>query len=383
MSHTSRTFVVSQHFFPSTAATSQLATDLVDHLHNHPLPIDVITASPLISSTLVKPYKIYRTQTNKTQSSAVYSKALVGLRFSILSAIYLLKYATSADKVLIFSNPPFIVFIALLIKLIKRVSYVFVFQDLFPQTASVTGILPSVGPLYNLCKFAMTLSIKQSDTTIVLTTNMAKRVELDFGVTSNISTIPNWAVQDDQQIVQRSNNPLAVKLNVQDSFVVQYSGNFGRLHDITTILEAARLLCAYNIKFMFVGGGYKKSHIEAYVNYFGLRNITLHSYQPLDQLHLSLALADVSLISQLPQGYDCVAPSKLYGILASSKPVLYLGSHNSDIARLMQTYHNGITVASGEVQELADSVLNLYNHRDVCHRMGKNSRALYEKLFIK
>ena len=376
-----KAFVVSQHFFPSTAATSQLATDLVDHLHYKSHVIEVITSSPSDCRAPVKPYTIYRTQSNRNSSSSIYSKALSGFLFSFHLAIYLLRNSTPADKILIFSNPPFIVFVALLNKIAKGVPYVFVFQDLFPQTASVTGILPSVGPFYNLCKSAIKYSIKQSETTIVLTKNMAKRVEVDFGITSNILTIPNWAVQDDQVIVKRSNNPLAVKWNVHDSFVVQYSGNFGRLHDITTILEAARLLCTHNIKFMFIGDGYKKHQIKAYIDNLGLRNVILYPYQPLDQLHLSLALADVSLISQLHQGYDCVAPSKYYGILASSKPVVYLGSDNSDIAKLTRTYRNGITVTPGEVKELAESILYLYNHREVCVSMSKNSRTLYENLF--
>lgn len=378
-----KTFVISQHFFPSTAATSQLATDLVDHLDQKNLPIEVITSSPSNCPGSVKPYIIYRTQCKKKRSSSICSKALSGFLFSFYSAIYLLKNSSPADKVLIFSNPPFIVFVALLNKITKGVPYIFVFQDLFPQTASVTGILPSVGPVYNLCKSAIKYSIKQSETTIVLTTNMAKRVELDFGITSNIQTIPNWAVQDDQVIVRRSNNPLASKWNVHDSFVVQYSGNFGRLHDITTILEAARLLRNHNIKFLFIGDGHKKHQIKAYIDNLDLRNVTLHPYQPLDQLHLSLALADVSLISQLLEGSDCVAPSKYYGILASSKPVLYLGSHNSDIAKLTRTYRNGITVTPGEVKELVESILYLYNHRDVCDSMGKMSRSLYENLFTR
>lgn len=376
-----KTIVISQYFSPSTAATSQLATDLVDYLHHKNHLIEVITSSPSKPRVLAKPYTIYRTQSNRNRTSSIYSKALSGFLFSFYSAIYLLKNSTSADKVLIFSNPPFIVFVALLNKITKGVPYIFVFQDLFPQTASVTGILPSVGPFYNLLKSAIKYSIKQSETTVVLTKNMAKRVELDFGTSSNIQTIPNWAVQDDQVIVKRSNNPLAAKWNVQDSFVVQYSGNFGRLHDITTILEAARLLRDHEIKFMFIGDGYKKHQIKAYIDNLDLRNVSLHSYQPLDQLHLSLALADVSLISQLHQGYDCVAPSKYYGILASAKPVLYLGSHNSDIAKLTRTYQNGITVTPGEVKELADSILYLYNHRDVCDAMSKKSRSLYENLF--
>ena len=61
--------------------------------------------------------------------------------------------------------------------------------------------------------------------------------------------------------VLKSRNPFIKKLDLNEKFIIQYSGNFGRMHDITTILKTAKLIKNKNIIFLFIGNGSKRKEI--------------------------------------------------------------------------------------------------------------------------
>ena len=369
-----KTYIISQYFFPSTGATAQLATDLADYLSRTAVSLEVVTSSPSRIKN-DKPFPITRLSLPISSRSSLLDKLTSGLGFTVLTLIYLLFKAKKTDQILIYSNPPFLVFIVALISFFKGTPYIFVFQDLFPQTASISGIVPARGPIYCLLNYLMRASLKSSKYTVALNHNMANRIKRDFGNNNNLIVIPNWAVQH-SETVSRSQNKLAIRWNIDSQFIVQYSGNFGRLHDITTLLEAARLLQGTNILFLFIGHGQKIQYIQYYKDRYSLKNVEIYPYQPRHLLHLSLSLADVSVISQLNPASDCLAPSKLYGILASGKPIIYLGSTDSDIYELITSHKCGVAHTPGDVTELAKTLLELSHDPGLCKSMGACSFKL-------
>lgn len=373
----SRILLLSQHFSPNAGATAQLTFDLAMQFHSCGYHVHVLTSSTPPSAL---PFKVTNLDLPFSENQSILSKALSGISFFISSLFFLLFTPLSGSRLLIFSNPPFIGLVGVFIFLVKRIKYVFVCQDIFPRSASLSGVLPAIGPLYLFWKSVLRATFLFADTTVVLSLDMIRRLKLDFGDIGKVVSIPNWSVVKPSNQKKNLTN-LSHVHNLSNRFVVQYSGNLGRLHDIITILESARILADRNIVFLFIGTGPKTRYVSSYKTRFNLSNIILAAYQPRDQLPDSLAACDVSLVSLIPGAEDTVAPSKIYGSLASSRPLILIGSENCSLAKLLSESCAGLVVPAGDPLVLSEYIVKLSTDPDLLRRMQRSSLDLYRKHF--
>lgn len=374
-----RLLLISEHFEPSTGATAQLMSDLARGLHRRGWRLTVLTATP--GADLEFPVvRLNGPERKGGAAVGVVGKALRGLRFLLGSLLWCLRRGRRGDGVLIVSNPPFIGLLGPLLRLCRGLPYVFVFQDLFPRSAVLSGVLPAAGPLALLWQWLMAQVCGRSSQTVVLSQAMEARLRRDLGRQLPLTVIHNWAVERGAA-VRRADSGFAAEHGYADRFSVQYSGNFGRLHDLLTLLEAARLLRQEPIQFVFIGGGAKQGQIEAYRSGFALGNVLQLPYQPRQRLPQSLAACDLAAIGLIPGAEDTVAPCKFYGILASGRPVLLIARRSCDLAQLVLNAGCGLVVEPGEAAELADRLLELSQQPDQVQTMGERSLALYQQRF--
>ncbi|WP_010314328.1 glycosyltransferase family 4 protein [Synechococcus sp. CB0205] len=371
-----RLLLISEHFEPSTGATAQLMTDLAEGLHRRGWSVTVLTATP--GGALNVP--VQRLGGRSGVAIGVTAKVLRGARFLLGSLLWCLWHGRRGDGVLIVSNPPFIGILGPLLQLSRRLPYVFVFQDLFPRSAVLSGVLPAAGPVALVWRSLMQEVCRHSATTVVLSQAMEERLRRDLGRELPLEVIHNWAVERGLS-GPRAQNAFAKEQGFEDRFTLQYSGNFGRLHDLLTLLEAARLLQDTRVMFVFIGGGAKGGQIEAYQQGFGLKNVLQLPYQPRQRLPESLSACDLSAIGLIPGAEDTVAPSKFYGILASGRGVVLIARRSCDLAQLVLREGCGIVVEPGEAAELAERLRALSEAPQEVAAMGERSRTLYERQF--
>lgn len=365
--------ILSEHFAPSTSATAQLVSDLADDLHRMGVRLQIITSTAGSTDQL---FPIHRFSRTNGSNVGIAKKLINGLIFFGGSVLWLLTNIKPNNSLLIVSNPPFIGLIGLLLLIIKKTPYIFLFQDVFPRSASLTGILPAHGPLTFFWRSVLRAVLSRSRSNIILSPAMARRCQLDFGSKISFDYIPNWAVIPPHSQSKKESH-LAAIWGLQNIFTIQYSGNFGRLHEILTILEAARLLKDEPIKFLFVGDGAKAPLILRYCQTYNLNNVVIKSYQPRALLADSYAACDASIVSLVPGAEDTVAPSKLYGILASSKAILLISGKDTDLADLVTRSQCGVVISQGDVAELCEGIVQLKNNPELVSRMGKNALCLY------
>ena len=372
--------IISQHFHPSTAATAQLITDLASGLASKGYQVQVLTETPHNGDELSDLF-IARSPFSGSGNINILLKSLNGLIFVVWSLFEFISRRRNNEVILVVSNPPFIAIVGLIVRLLLGVKYIFVLQDLFPRSAQLTGVLPARGPVSNAWVFVIQQVCKYSYKTIVLSHSMRSRCLSQFQLPSNqVTVIHNWAVEQALPI-EKTRNPIARQWNVHTKFTIQYSGNFGRLHEIITLLETARILEAENFHFLFVGGGAKKSQICAYIQHYGLTNVSLHSYQDRSRLPYSLGACDVAAIGLIPGSEDTVAPSKFYGIISSGKPVLLLARHSTEIAELIIANECGIVLDPGDPVGVASSLRYLYRNPQILQRLSDNARKTYSEHF--
>lgn len=373
--------IISEYFYPSQSATSQLFTDISIFLTKRYPNIHVITATP---GGNLPPLTIHRFSSHK-RSTRITSKIYKAIFFFVSSLIFTLKNSSSGDIILLASNPPFIVFIGFIVNLLKGTRFIFVFQDLFPQSASLAGILPARGVFYWIWLFFMRTCLKSSNGTIVLSNDMQACFNSEYGSDLKSFVIHNWSPIPTQSLpaqpLSKSTSKKASEWDLDDYFIVQYSGNFGRLHDIITLLEAARLLKNKKIKFLFIGNGAKKYQIEYYKEHFNLVNVHLYPYQDRSELTDSLGASDISVVSLIPGADNVVAPSKFYGILSIGRPILLIGDPGSELSRIIRENNCGIVVEPGDVSGAAKSLETLSADSELLRTMRIAAFDLYASAY--
>jgi glycosyltransferase involved in cell wall biosynthesis len=178
--------------------------------------------------------------------------------------------------------------------------------------------------------------------------------------------------------VAAADNPLRYEWGLEDKFVVCYSGNMGRVHEFDTILDAAQSLAskAEVIEFLFIGGGAQRRMIEDEVRRRALPNVQFRPYQDRAALSFILGVGDVHLVSQRPEVEGYVFPSKLYGILAAGRPVMFIGDPQGEISALVEHEGIGIAVRQGDAAGLAEQLLRLAGDAALREAMGARARAL-------
>jgi len=191
-----------------------------------------------------------------------------------------------------------------------------------------------------------------------------------------IVTIPVWSRRDEIYPTPRAANPLRKTLGVGDAFVAMYSGNLGLAHSFDEFLETARRLRGRaDIVFIFVGGGPRLSEVRAAQERDGLTNVRVLDYAPRDQLHWSLSLADVHLISMRPEMTGIVVPGKLYGAMAASRPALFVGPEHCEPADTIRSAGCGFAIKPGDVDGVIAAIELLASDPSIGRRMGERGRS--------
>lgn len=97
---------------------------------------------------------------------------------------------------------------------------------------------------------------------------------------NKISIIHNWSNEYLMKVIPKESNYLLDKYNLRDKFIVEYSGNLGRIHEFGTILNAAKeLKDNKDMVFLFIGDGGKKSEISIFIKQNKLSVVVMLPYQ--------------------------------------------------------------------------------------------------------
>lgn len=373
------TLVITEHFTPSSGATAQLITDLV-------LGLQYLNHNTIVLTSTPQPNRhaepsVVRLQQPSTVTHSILSKALSGNLFLFKSFLWAAINHKTYKNILIVSNPPYSGILGILLKLIFGKPYFFLFQDIFPRSAVLAGILPARGPILFAINALMRLICENSQAVILLSSDMQRRCQRDFGNDYTTAIINNWSIPNPVSFNhQKDNKPLDRNRAL---IRLQYSGNHGRLHDILTILEAARLLIDQPILFEFIGGGPKYHYVSQYIDRFNLPNVVRKPYQERHLLEAVFSSCDASFVSLTPGAEDTVAPSKLYGILACSKPVILLSSHTSDLAQLVKSSNSGYVVEPGDVPGMVSLLTTFVHCKNDLSSKSQSAYNLYMSTFQK
>jgi len=210
---------------------------------------------------------------------------------------------------------------------------------------------------------------------IALGRDMARLVQEKSQGKANVSVIPNWGDVDVILPALKAENALLQELNLTDKFIVHYSGNHGRTHDLLSLVEAANLLKdESDIHFLFIGEGSGKAQAFERAETLGLCNVTFRTFVDRSELNTSLNASDVSVVAFKKGMAGISVPSRLYNLMAAGKPILAVVDDDSEVADVIREAELGVTVPPESPELLAEQILSLKNDPERRAQMAVNSR---------
>ena len=381
--------IITQVFYPDVVATGELLYDLAVKLKNkYGINVSVLTAQPNFTvkekqkkHEEINGIKIERVSTTSFDKNSYLGKVLNSWIYC-MKVFFSCLFSRKTDLYLIVTSPPLAPLIGAFMKIFKGQNYIYLMYDVYPEIAWKLGYIKKDGIICKIWQFLTDFSLIHAQKIIVLSDNMKNGILKRFsGVKEEkIIVIHNWANEEIVQVINYEENYLIEQLNLKDKFIVEYSGNIGRVHEFNTMLETAKLLeNQEDVLFLIIGDGGLKTKVKTLADEYNLKNILFLPFQERTKLSYSLALASLHLLS-VNEGYEeLVAPSKLYGILASGKPAIFVGKKDYYITNMLVANNCGVNVEIGESEKLKNVILEFKNNPEKRKEFSTNSRKLFEK----
>ena len=255
---------INRYYAPDHSATSQLLTQLSENLTLSGKDIHVIASRQLYQSPkaelpnkeVINGVNIHRVYTTKFGRANLLGRSIDYASFYFFSFICLLRILDNQSLVVAKTDPPLISVVTALVVKLKGAIFFNWIQDLFPEVANAIkpGMIPE--PIYRLLIKIRNWSLRQANKNIVIGESMREKIIFNGIDSSKIEVINNWFVSNNSDLSSDKTECLKKEWGVSDKIVIGYSGNLGRAHDCTVILDAARrLLHNQRIVFLFIGGG--------------------------------------------------------------------------------------------------------------------------------
>jgi len=375
-----KVLIVNQYFYPDVSAVAQLAADLAEDLVGRGHEVTAIASRGAYMATTRLPregtwngVQILRVSATNFGRGRILGRIADYLTFYV-SALWLCVRLPRHDVLLATSAPPFIASLGILLQRFKGVRFVYWLQDLYPDLAIEFGLLRKHSILAWLLERLARRILKSADQVIVLGQAMKQRIVQKGAAEGDVHVVPNWADGSGIRPVEVARNEFRSLHGLAGRRVVLYSGNMGRAHDLMTLLDAARHFDREpDVSFVFVGHGAKQREVEEAAA--ALPSIRLLPYQPRERLSESLSAGDVHVVTMAPWALGLLEPSKLYGILAAGRPVLYIGPPDSEVAETILKERVGEVVANGESGEAANALRRLLESSEA---VGRRARQVFD-----
>jgi len=371
-----RLLVLNQYYWPGVEATAHLLTDLCEALADE-YEIRVLTGvlhghESAPRRELRHGVEIVRVLSTAFERSQLRLRGLNYVSY-LGSALVTALAGPRPDLVLCMTDPPMVGDVALAVARRFRVPLLVISEDVFPEIATKLRRLENpilVGVLRQLVR----LYLRRADRVVAIGDTMRLRLEAKGAPEERIRVIPNW-VDTGAITPQPRENEWRKDKRLTGRFVVMHSGNVGHAQDLDVLVRATTFLRDLDdLKVVIIGFGARHAEILALAKRLEADKVRFLPYQPRELLPLSLAAGDLHFVGLVKGLAGYVVPSRLYGILAASRPVLVSADPDSETAQVVSRVGCGVVVPPGRPELVARVVRDAYEGRLDLDGMGWRGR---------
>ena len=419
MEGTKKKLVIYAHYYaPDVASTGQILKELAEGLKDR-FDVTVICVVPSYSGKVDPEYKtqkyyyenlnginLIRIRVPEFEKNNKKSRIKNILTY-FFGAIELTSKLEKKDYVISISQPPVLGgLLGVIGKYIMHSKFIYVVQDFNPEQIMAVKYSKNRAIL-KLMLALDKFSCRHADKAIVVGRDMVDTLKNRFENKKlpNYSCINNWI--DETSIYPLSDNDENVqkfrqKYNLENKFVIMYSGNLGLYYDLKNILNVIKdfrdsvdengisKIGTYTpdgreVSFVFVGAGSVQGELEEYRNKHHMQNVLFIPYQAKEELIYSLNAADIHLCVSAKGIKGVSVPSKVYGIMGVAKPILGVMEVGSEARLLIDETACGICSSPEDYAALAKNIQWFIDRADSkeIRQMGKRGRNYLEQHLTK
>ncbi len=310
----------------------------------------------------------------KVEKTVLYKKdsfmsRLSSWMFAFVKFMFLITFKYRKSDVFLVTNPPLISFFPYLSRVENYAVLVF---DVYPDALSAGGFVSEKSLIYKVWARANRKLFAGANRIYTISAGMRERLG-QYTDVNKIELIHLWS-SFGPEIIKKEENCFLKDHNLQDSFVVMYSGNMGKGCGLESIVDAAEKLKVHkDIVFLFVGDGWTVPVLKKKVLELGLNNCRFMPYQDASILRHSLSAADVAVISLPGQTGTISIPNKLYTLIALGRPLLSLTPPDTDLYKVIKQFDIGGTFEPSEVDNMVNYILEIKNNERFKQKLIHNS----------
>jgi len=377
---------LNRFYWPDVAATGQMLADLAEDLAAAGWDVRVVTSrsvyggagASLPRDETHNGVRIHRVRTTRFGQQSIAGRLGDYLAY-LCGALFEALRGARPDMIVAMTDPPVTVAVAALAAMLRGTRAVYWVQDVYPQIAAELGVVRR-GSLAYRWSLAIARWAHARCAAVITQGPMMTRVLVASGApAARTRHVANWADADAILPIAPADNPFIAAHGLAGQFVVLYSGNAGRGHTFDALIDAMdRLRDESGLSFVFIGGGQQLPAIRAEAARRRLPNVTFMDYVPRAALAQSLSAANVSIVTERPEVAGLLLPSKTFGIMASGRPILFIGSVDSDVASVVREANAGMIVAPDDVDGVVAALRLLREDVERATTLGRNGRAAAE-----
>jgi len=279
------------------------------------------------------------------------------------------------DVMFVESQPLSLGLVAILMKWLRGVPYIYNVPDLQVEVAEQMGFIRN-RILLRVAKALEDFFIHQAWNVSTVTHGFIEHFERRGLPRTKLSFLPNGA-DIDFLAPKPASARLLNRWHLQGKKIFVYVGTHAYYHGLETLLEAAALLKDPDIVVLMIGDGPERARLQNFAADKKLGNVIFGQspYEEMDELY-SIAYASIATLRKIGVAQQ-MRLSKVFPSLACGVPVIYSGA--GEAAELLQRQQCGVVVAPEEPQLLALEMTQLANDRSRRDHMGQAGRSLVER----
>lgn len=386
-------------FSPDGVSTAYLYNDIALGFRNAGYEVVVLTTTPhynLIESTLIKqPLRskffgiFYESDFDGICVIHVPLKKYKSTIIRILSFIYWhflsLIIGLSIKKVdfILSPSPPLSIgLISILIAKKNRAKFIYNVQEIYPDLLIKNGALKSNIIIKSL-KWLEKYVYNHASAVITIDQKFYDQIVDRFNEKDKLKIVPNFV---DTELYK----PISKEIELPNPFKknphkvrLLYAGNIGFYQDWEPVLFAAKKLIDTNIEFWIIGEGVKKEYLKKEVKKHNLSNIKVLPYQDRESMPMINSFADIHFISISKEMEQEGFPSKVYTIMACSKPMIVITGENTPLYNFLKPLNCSILISDNRNEEFVRAIIELANNETQKEELAHNGYNIIQQFYTK
>lgn len=390
-----RILIYSYNYYPEPIGIAPLMTELAEGLVRLGHQVRVVTGMPNYPQRRI--YDEYRGKLYLTEerNGVIIQRSYVYVRGpepGVLDRILLdgsficssLMQALNGWRpdVIFATEPPLLVCVPVaLYAWANRCPFVLNVQDIVSEAAVRVNLLEKDGPLVGIAEKFEKFAYWRAKKVSVIATGFVDHLVKQGVNRQKISYIPNWV---DTKFIRplSKNNAFREAHQLQDKFVVMYSGNIALTQGLETVIQAAaQLQHIPEIAFVIVGEASALGNLHDCCQTHDAKNVRLLPFQPREKLPEMLSAADIGLVVQKRDVTAFNLPSKIPVLLASGRAVVGSVPDTGTAKDAIEKSGGGVVVPPEDPNALAAKILELYHNPSQVTALGEQGRKYAQEYF--